>query len=134
MDSRLRLAEEQSEYLHLFENFPIKNYAKRFAEYFGQSFELRGTRPESGEKLLGANVGKQPNDGDLATGWSPNGGGYRMLDVRIEGNQHDGDARFEFASIIQSKGGKVAGLIELLRSGYRQTLVDILQIKTGATI
>lgn len=111
--------EEQTEYLALFENFLVKNYARRFAEYSGQAFELRGTRTEGGDNLTVQTLVKQPNGGEPARlDWlvRPDGGGYKILDLKIEGISMAETHRSEFASVIQSKGGKVAGLIEALKS------------------
>lgn len=111
--------EEQAEYLALFENFLVKNYAKRFAEYSGQTFELRGTRPEGGDTLTVQTLVEQPDGGEPARlDWlvRQDGGGFKILDLKIEGISMAETHRSEFASVIQSKGGKVAGLIEALKS------------------
>jgi phospholipid transport system substrate-binding protein len=111
--------EEQQEYLGLFENFLVKNYAKRFAEYSGQTFDVRGTRSEPGNNLTVQTVVKQPDSGDPARlDWllRPDGDGFKILDLKIEGISMTETHRSEFASVIQSKGGKVAGLLEALKS------------------
>ena len=111
--------EEQTEYLALFENFLVKNYAKRFAEYSGQKFELRGTRPEGGDNLTVQTLVKQPSGGEPARlDWlvRPDGDAFKILDLKIEGISMTETHRSEFASVIQSKGGKVAGLLEALKS------------------
>jgi phospholipid transport system substrate-binding protein len=111
--------EEQAEYLGLFENFLVKNYAKRFAEYSGQKFEVRGTRPEGGDNLTVQTLVKQPNGGEPARlDWlvRPDGDSFKILDLKVEGISMTETHRSEFASVIQSKGGKVAGLIEALKS------------------
>ncbi len=110
---------ERTEYLALFENFLVANYAKRFAEYSGQKFELRGTRPEGGDNLTVQTLVKQPSGGEPARlDWlvRPDGDAFKILDLKIEGISMAETHRSEFASVIQSKGGKVAGLIEALKS------------------
>ena len=111
--------EEQQEYLGLFENFLVKNYAKRFAEYSGQTFDVRGTRSEPGDNLTVQTVVKAPDSGDPARlDWllRPDGDGFKILDLKIEGISMAETHRSEFASVIQSKGGKVSGLLEALKS------------------
>ena len=110
---------ERTEYLALFENFLVANYARRFAEYTGQKFELRGARPEGGDTLTVQTLVQQPNGGEPARlDWlvRPDGDSYRILDLKIEGISMTETHRSEFASVIQSKGGKVAGLLEALKS------------------
>ena len=110
---------ERTEYLALFENFLVANYAKRFAEYSGQKFELRGTRPEGGDNLTVQTLVKQPSGGEPARlDWlvRPDGDAFKILDLKIEGISMTETHRSEFASVIQSKGGKVAGLIAALQS------------------
>jgi phospholipid transport system substrate-binding protein len=45
---------------------------------------------------------------------------FRILDVIVEGLSMAVTQRDEFASVIQSKGGKVAGLLDVLRQKVGQ--------------
>jgi phospholipid transport system substrate-binding protein len=110
---------EQRQYLALFEDYLVKNYAKRFAEYAGQKFEVRDSRAEPGDNLTVRTLVKQPNGGEPARlDWllRPDGDGYKILDLKIEGISMAETHRSEFASVIQSKGGKVSGLLDALAS------------------
>jgi phospholipid transport system substrate-binding protein len=111
--------DEREEYLKLFEDFLVANYAKRFAEYTGQKFEVRGVRPESGDMLTVQTIIQTPDGGEPARlDWLMRGDGttYKILDLKIEGISMSETHRAEFASVIQSSGGKVSGLLDALRS------------------
>jgi phospholipid transport system substrate-binding protein len=109
---------EREEYLKLFEDFLVANYAKRFAEYTGQSFEVRGVRQDGGDLLTVQTIIQTSNGGEPARlDWLLRGGSaYKILDLKIEGISMSETHRAEFASVIQSSGGKVAGLLEALRN------------------
>jgi phospholipid transport system substrate-binding protein len=110
---------EREEYLTLFEDFLVVNYAKRFAEYSGQNFDVRGVRPESGDLLTVLTIVQTPGGGEPARlDWllRDGGGSFKILDLKIEGISMSETHRAEFASVIQSSGGKVAGLLEALRN------------------
>jgi len=110
--------EERGEYLTLFEDFLVANYAKRFAEYTGQKFEVRNVRSESGNLLTVQTIIQTPDGGEPARlDWLLRdvGTNYKILDLKIEGISMSETHRAEFASVIQSSGGKVSGLLDALR-------------------
>lgn len=110
---------EREEYLKLFEDFLVANYAKRFAEYTGQKFKVRGVRPEGGDLMTVQTLIQTPDGGEPARlDWlmRDDGASYKILDLKIEGISMSETHRAEFASVIQSSGGKVSGLLDALRS------------------
>ena len=110
---------EREEYLKLFEDFLVANYAKRFAEYTGQKFQVRGTRPEGNDLLTVQTLIQTPDGGEPARlDWLLRdvGTDYKILDLKIEGISMSETHRAEFASVIQSSGGKVEGLLDALRN------------------
>ena len=110
--------EERGEYLTLFEDFLVANYAKRFAEYTGQKFKVRGVRSEGGDLMTVQTLIQTPDGGEPARlDWLMRdaGSAYKILDLKIEGISMSETHRAEFASVIQSSGGKVAGLLDALR-------------------
>ncbi len=110
--------EERGEYLKLFEDFLVANYAKRFAEYTGQKFKVRGVRSEGGDLMTVQTLIQTPDGGEPARlDWLMRdaGSAYKILDLKIEGISMSETHRAEFASVIQSSGGKVAGLLDALR-------------------
>ncbi len=111
--------EERGEYLTLFEDFLVANYAKRFAEYTGQKFKVRGVRSEGGDLMTVQTLIQTPDGGEPARlDWLMRdaGSAYKILDLKIEGISMSETHRAEFASVIQSSGGKVSGLLDALRT------------------
>lgn len=110
---------ERAEYLELFEDFLVANYARRFAEYTGQRFEVRNVRQDGNGMLTVQTIIQTPDGGEPARlDWllRDDATSYRVLDLKIEGISMSETHRAEFASVIQSSGGKVAGLLEALRN------------------
>jgi len=114
---RTATEEERAEYLHLFEDYLVVSYARRFSEYTGEAFEVASSRTESsGLELVRSYV--VTNNGERARlDWilESQDGTLRILDIKIEGLSLSETHRSEFASVIQNNGGKVAGLIDALR-------------------
>lgn len=111
--------EERSEYLRLFEDFLVVNYAKRFAEYSGQKFQVKSVRNGSDSLVTVQTLVKPPGGGEAARlDWlvRDQAGDYKILDLKIEGISMSETHRAEFASVIQSSGGKVSSLLDALRN------------------
>lgn len=116
---RVATDQEREEYLKLFEDFLVVNYAKRFAEYTGQQFVVKGVRNETDTLVTVLTLVKPPGGGEAARlDWllRSDADAYKILDLKIEGISMSETHRSEFASVIQSSGGKVAGLIDALRN------------------
>ena len=65
----------------------------------------------------------RPSAENVRVDWRVQDGGdsdFRIVDVIVEGLSMAATQRDEFASVIQSKGGKVAGLLEVLRAKVGQ--------------
>jgi len=114
--------EEKQEFLKLFEELLVKSYARRFAEYSGESFEVRNVRAEANGESLVQSLVVRPNAENIRVDWRlrSDNSDFRIVDVVVEGLSMAVTQRDEFASVIQSKGGKVAGLIEVLRQKVGQ--------------
>lgn len=114
--------EEKQEFLKLFEELLVKSYARRFAEYSGESFEVRNVRDEANGESLVQSLVVRPGAENIRVDWRlrADNSDFRILDVIVEGLSMAVTQRDEFASVIQSKGGKVAGLLEVLRQKVGQ--------------
>lgn len=108
---------EQAEYQKLFERLIVDTYANRFVDYSGQTFKIAGTRPEAGEDTTVTTQIIRPDGPPINADWRvrKTGGGYRIIDVAVEGVSMGLTQRQEFASVIQGGGGQVAALIQALR-------------------
>ena len=113
---------ERQEFLQLFEELLVRSYARRFAEYSGERFEVKNVRKEGGGHAIVQSLVIRPQAEDVRVDWrgAADGQDFRIVDVIVEGLSMAVTQRDEFSSVIQSKGGKVAGLIDVLRQKVGQ--------------
>lgn len=112
--------EEQKEYLKLFEAMVVDVYAQRFNDYQGQKFEVSGTRPNGKKDILVTSY-IVPDAGEkIQIDWRvrPKNGGYRIIDVIIEGVSMSVTQRSDFSSVIQRGGGEASVLLDHLRGEH----------------
>jgi phospholipid transport system substrate-binding protein len=112
--------EERQEYIHLFEELVVRTYADRFSEYSGEKFAV-GKVQRDAERQNYATVLttiSRPNGQTVRVDWrvrQEEDQSWRVVDIVIEGVSMSVTQRSEFASVIESKGGTVKGLIDTLR-------------------
>ncbi len=112
--------EERQEYLNLFEELIVRTYADRFSEYSGEKFAvakvLRDTeRPKYATVFSSI---QRPGGQLVRVDWrvrQEEDESWRVVDIVIEGVSMSVTQRSEFASVIESKGGTMKGLIDTLR-------------------
>ncbi len=106
---------EQQTYMQEFETMIVKVYGQRFSGYAGQSFNILGSKPleTAGDELVRSNIAQPDGGPSVAIDWRVRntGGGYKIIDVIVEGVSMSITQRNEFDSIIQSSGGQVSGLL-----------------------
>ena len=115
---------ERREFTQLFEDLVVQSYAARFSQYSGETFKVEKVvkdQPSPGDAIVDCQVqaaGQQP----VRAEWRlrNDGGHYRIVDVKIEGVSMVQTFRDEFASVIRTNGGTVAGLNEALRKKIAQ--------------
>src|SRR5262245_14545839 len=112
--------EERKEYLTLFEQLIVQTYADRFSQYSGEKFNVGKvmTDPNNNKYATVATTVLRPNNQVVRVDWRVRqeaDGSWRVVDVVIEGVSMSLTQRSEFASVIQSKGGTVKGLLDTLR-------------------
>ena len=116
--------QEHAEYLKLFEDLIIATYAQRFANYQGETLQLQGAQAEDGDKavLVHSQFMRVNPPQPVRVDWRVNrtDQGLRIVDVIVEGVSLTVTQRDEFASVIQRNGGKVAGLLDTLRSKTKE--------------
>jgi len=108
---------QKTEYLKLFEDFIVRSYAVRFAGYSGQTFAVKGSTPGPKSTTVVHSTVLQSNAQPIRVDWRVEPRGERLVitDIIVEGVSMSVTQRSEFASVIQSSGGKVEGLLEALR-------------------
>jgi phospholipid transport system substrate-binding protein len=115
--------QERQDYLKLFEDLIVATYAQRFADYKGESFKILGSQPEADKGVLvQSQITRLDPPQPIKVDWRVVKGepGLRIVDVVVEGVSLSVTQRSEFASVIQRNGGKIAGLLEALRSKTKE--------------
>lgn len=105
---------QQSAYVAAYRPFILKNYATKLAKYSGQSYELKNARTDGDANVVTMVI--HDTDGeDINVDYRLRGdGGYRIVDIVVEGVSLLTTQRSEFNSIVESKG--IDGLIAALKS------------------
>ncbi len=117
---KMATEEERQEYLKLFEELVVHTYADRFSEYSGEKFAI-GKVQRDAERPNYATVFStiyRPSGQVVRVDWrvrQEDDQSWRVVDIVIEGVSMSVTQRSEFASVIESKGGTVKGLIDTLR-------------------
>lgn len=109
--------EERAEFRSLFEEFVVLAYSNRFKNLTGKKFTINKVRElNDKESLVGSEI-VMPDRPPVRVGWRVrNGDGeYKIVDVSVEGISMSVTQRDEFAAVIRSSGGRVAGLLHALR-------------------
>lgn len=110
--------DQQKEYLGLFEDLIVVSYVDRFAQYTGNGIKVTKTLAHNAKVATVFSEIEQPNSTQaVRVDWriGKRSSGHKILDVVVEGTSMSQTMRSDFGSIIRQKGGKVAGLLEVLR-------------------
>jgi len=113
---RTATAEEQQEFLRLFQEYIVQAYAARLGEYGGEPFRVTGSRP-SGDETVVSSLIERANAGRVQVDWYliNRGGAPKITDVYVGGVSMKVTQRDEFSSVIQRNGGRVDALLAQLR-------------------
>lgn len=108
--------EERREFMRLYEVLVAHTYAGLFKKYTGETFEVLRERPVDDGTIVYAQI-NQPGTGQAIPVelQVKNNGGYKAVDIKVEGISMPLTHRKEYASVIQRNQGKVSGLLKILR-------------------
>lgn len=120
---------ERREYLELFEKLIIGVYADRFAQYSGrdlkasETLKILGHRDEGERDAIVSSQINRPDGPPVAVEWRlrRGDGGFKVIDVAVEGVSMSVTQRNEFASVIQRGGGRIEALLQALRERVSRT-------------
>jgi len=104
--------QERQQFQKLFEEYVVQGYAQRFSEYSGETVKITGSRPESETSTLVQSQIISPKGAPPAkVDWRvrKDDGGFKIVDVDVEGVSMVLTQREEFSAVIQRNGG-LAGL------------------------
>lgn len=110
---------EKEDYLGLFESYVVLTYIERFDQYTGEKLNVVKSVDGPGNDFLVYSTLNRPAGGDpIRVDWRVRAKAdvYKIIDVYVEGISMSQTQRKEFSSVVRSKGGKVAGLNDVLRA------------------
>lgn len=108
---------QQKEYQKLFNDMIVKVYSRRFSEYKGQKFEVSAARKENDKDSMVTSYIVPSSGPKVRVDWRVRNknGGYKVVDILVEGVSMSMTQRSDFASVIQRGGGDVEVLLAHLR-------------------
>jgi phospholipid transport system substrate-binding protein len=115
-------AEQQQEYLQLFEQVLIRNLSARFGEFQGVRFALGRTQARTEEDALVSTIVERPGNPAFGLDWrvAEVGGQPKVVDVIAEGTSLRLTTRSEYSSVVTRNGGNVAALLTAMRQQIQQ--------------
>jgi phospholipid transport system substrate-binding protein len=123
--------QQQKEYLELFEDYIVYGHVKRFSAYSGEQLKVVRAVSNSENSITVFSQFIRPDGSNpINVDWrvAPKGKRFLITDVVVEGTSLSQTLRSDFASTIHQKGGKIAGLLEVLREK-----VSLLKAELGIT-
>ncbi|WP_169569718.1 MlaC/ttg2D family ABC transporter substrate-binding protein [Sneathiella limimaris] len=111
--------DEKAEYQDLFQTYIIKTYQKRIGEYSGENLKIIKSKPLNKKEYLVNSEIIRPKGPKINLDWrvrESKSGELKIIDIMVENVSMALTHRDEFTSVISQNGGKVAALIEKLRS------------------
>ncbi len=113
---RVATPEERNEYTKLFEDYIVSIYAARFQEYNGEQLKVNAAVKDDDGAIVSSSIERQSGP-PVKVDWKlkSEAPSFKIVDVMVEGVSMSVTQRDDFAAAIQAHGGKVAGLIDMLR-------------------
>jgi phospholipid transport system substrate-binding protein len=108
--------QEQQEFFRLYPAFTVQAFSSRLNQYGGASFRVTGRRPYGSETVVNSDIIRA--DGSrVQLDWylTDAGGQYRITDVTVGGVSMKIALRDQFASWIETNGGRFSALLAVLR-------------------
>jgi phospholipid transport system substrate-binding protein len=114
---KLASESQQAEFQKLFETLLVQSYAKTFAQYGGEKFQVTKSWADGDGSVVVSSVVNRPNGDVIHLDWrvADQADAMRIIDLVVEGVSLRATHRSDFASAIQSNGGTIAALLDLLR-------------------
>src|SRR5215208_38380 len=113
---RVATPAEQQEFFRLYPEFTVRAFQARLNNYQGAPFRVTGRRMVGNETVANSEI-LPTSGGRVQLDWhlADNGGQYRVSDVTIGGMSMKVTLRDQFASWIETNGGRVNALLAVMR-------------------
>lgn len=110
--------EQQQDFLKLFEDILVLTWSTRFKDYAGGlRHEVTGVSPDGERGVMVQSRVMRERQEPINIHWrlrQPDGG-YKVVDLIVEGTSMAITYRSEYASVVQNSGGKIDGLLAAMR-------------------
>ena len=119
---------ERAEYLILFEDMIVVSYVDRFAGYTGEALAItKVVALDDGNAMVSSEIARPTGGPPVRVDWrvATENESLRIVDVVVEGTSMSTTLRSDFGSIIRREGGKVTGLIKVLRDKTKSLREDL---------
>jgi phospholipid transport system substrate-binding protein len=120
---RTSTPEQQTEFLKLFEDIVVLTWATRFKDYAGgMQHEVTNVTQDGERGLFVDSVVRSEKQEPIELQWrlrQPDSG-FKVVDLVVAGSSMAITYRSEYASVVQSNGGKVDGLLAAMRRKVAQ--------------
>jgi phospholipid transport system substrate-binding protein len=110
--------QEKNEYLKLFEDLMVATYAERFSKYAGETLEIEQAEVRGeNDTLVYSSIRRVDGAQPIKVAWRVRGkpGGFKIVDVIVEGISMVQTQKSEFASFIQQHDGNLGALLVEIR-------------------
>jgi phospholipid transport system substrate-binding protein len=113
---RVATPDERTQYTKLFEDYIVQIYSSRFQDYGGETLKVTSAYRDDDGAFVSSSLFR-PSGPPVKVDWRlrPQAPTFKIVDIMVEGVSMSVTQRDDFAAAIQEHGGKVAGLIDLLR-------------------
>ena len=109
---------QKKEYQAAFEQMIVEVYAERFSQYAGEKFKVGGAQASgANDAVVTSQVLRPGGQPPVNVSWRVRSkdGSHKIIDVIVENVSMSVTQRSEFASVIESNGGRFDALLDALR-------------------
>jgi phospholipid transport system substrate-binding protein len=115
--------EQQQEFIKLFEDLQVLNWAQRFKDYKGEALQVTGSTGDTDQGFSVDTSMQRPSGQPLSVSWKVHPGANGQLqvtDIIVEGVSMCITQRSDYNSLLQGDGGKFDALLAALRAKITQ--------------
>src|SRR5690606_6599519 len=106
---RVATPAEKKEYTDLLKTVILEKYADRLLSFSGDGYTIDSSRALNDKDVAVATTIKPANEPPVSFGWRSRkvNGGFKVIDLSVEGVSMSVTHRTDFGSVIERNGGKV---------------------------
>ena len=115
--------EQQQEFVKLFEEMQVLNWAQRFKDYHGESLQATSSAKDGDRGFAVDSQLVRPSGGPMPVQWkvrSGDDGKLRVSDIIVEGVSMSITQRSDYNSLLQGAGGNFDALLKALHTKVDQ--------------